>query len=75
MKEAIVLTIDEVVAHPNRFDDILDARSPSEYGLDHLPDARSTPVLNDEERATVGTLYKQQSGFEAKRVGAALVAR
>jgi tRNA 2-selenouridine synthase len=75
MKDSIVLTVDEVVDRLGRFDDVLDARSPDEYRIDRLPGAISTPVLDDRERAEVGTLYKQQSGFEAKRVGAALVAR
>ena len=57
------------------FDAILDARTPSEYAEDHVPDALSTPVLSDTERAEVGTLYKQVSAFEAKKVGGALVAR
>ena len=57
------------------FDAILDVRSPSEFAEDHLPGAINLPVLDDAERARVGTLYKQVSPFEAKRVGAALVAR
>ena len=57
------------------FDEIIDARSPGEYLDDHLPGAISLPVLNDAERAMVGTLHKQNSAFEAKKVGAALVAR
>ncbi len=57
------------------FDEIIDARSPGEFTDDHLPEAISLPVLNDAERAMVGTLHKQSSAFEAKKVGAALVAR
>jgi tRNA 2-selenouridine synthase len=57
------------------FDEVIDARSPSEYAEDHLPDAISCPVLSDEERARIGTMYKQVSPFEAKKAGAALVAR
>ena len=57
------------------FDAILDARSPAEYAEDHIPGARSFPVLSDEERARVGTIYKQESPFTAKKIGAALVAR
>jgi tRNA 2-selenouridine synthase len=57
------------------FSAILDARSPSEFAEDHLPGAISCPVLSDEQRARVGTLYKQASAFEAKKIGAALVAR
>ena len=57
------------------FDDVLDARSPSEFAEDHLPDAINVPVLDDAERELVGTVYKQRSAFEAKRVGAPLAAR
>lgn len=57
------------------FDDILDVRSPAEYADDHIPDAISVPVLNDEERVRIGTLYSQVSPFDAKKLGAALVAR
>lgn len=58
-----------------RFDDIIDVRSPSEFSDDHIPGAVNFPVLNDEERARVGTIYKQVSAFDAKKIGAALVAR
>jgi tRNA 2-selenouridine synthase len=57
------------------FDAVLDARSPSEYAEDHLPGAINVPVLDDAERAHVGTVYKQQSAFEAKRIGAPIAAR
>jgi len=57
------------------FDALLDARSPAEFAEDHLPGARSLPVLGDAERAYIGTVYKQQSPFEAKRQGAVLVSR
>ena len=63
------------VAEVAGFDAIIDARAPGEYAEDHLPRAVSMPVLNDEQRARVGTLYKQVSAFEAKKLGAALVSR
>ncbi len=56
------------------FDAIIDARTPAEFAQDHLPGAINCPVLSDEERATVGTIYVQQSAFEARRVGGGLVA-
>ena len=59
----------------NNFDTIIDARTPSEYALDHIPGAVSAPVLDDAQRAEVGTLYKQVSPFEAKKLGGALVAQ
>lgn len=53
---------------------IIDARTPAEFALDHIPGAINCPVLSDEERVIVGTTYKQVSPFEAKRIGAAMVA-
>lgn len=58
-----------------RFDLIIDVRSPGEYAEDHLPGAVNMPVLDDAERAEIGTTYVQVSAFEARRAGAALVAR
>jgi len=57
------------------FDEIIDVRSPAEYEDDRLPRAINCPVLDNEERARVGTIYKQVSTFEAKKVGAAIVCR
>ena len=58
-----------------RFDAIIDVRSPAEFTDDHLPGAISLPVLSNDERAIVGTIYKQESPFRANRVGGAIVAR
>jgi tRNA 2-selenouridine synthase len=55
------------------FDEIIDVRSPAEFAEDHIPGAINCPVLDDAQRAEVGTLYKQVSPFEARKVGAALV--
>lgn len=57
------------------FDTIIDVRAPSEYAEDHIPGAINLPVLSDEERARVGTIYVQESPFLARKIGAALVAR
>jgi len=57
------------------FDEIIDVRTPSEFADDHIPGAINCPVLSDEERITVGTLYKQVSPFEARKVGGALAAK
>lgn len=54
---------------------IIDVRAPSEFAKDHIPGAINLPVLTDEERARVGTIYVQESPFLARKVGAALVAR
>ena len=57
----------------HHFDCIIDARSPAEFAEDHLPGAINCPVLDDAQRITVGTLYKQVSPFEARKIGAAMV--
>lgn len=54
------------------FSEIIDVRSPAEFAIDHLPGAINLPVLSDEERVLVGTLYKS-SPFEARKLGAGLV--
>lgn len=57
------------------FDAVIDVRSPAEFAEDHIPGAINLPVLDNEERARVGTIYKQVSPFEARKIGAALVFR
>ena len=61
----------DLIAHG--FDDIIDVRSPAEFAEDHVTGAISLPVLDNEERARVGTIYKQQSPFLGRKIGAALV--
>jgi tRNA 2-selenouridine synthase len=63
------------VAQLDAFDEVIDVRSPSEFSLDHVPNAVNCPVLDDEQRARIGTMYKQVSPFEAKKEGAALVSK
>jgi len=59
-----------LAAYPDR----IDVRSPAEFAADHVPTATNHPVLDDAERARIGTLY-MASPFEARKRGAALVAR
>ncbi len=61
--------------YAHAFDAIIDVRSPAEFAEDHLPGAINLPVLDNEERARVGTIYVQQSPFLARKLGAALVFR
>ncbi|MEO8754745.1 MAG: tRNA 2-selenouridine(34) synthase MnmH [Casimicrobiaceae bacterium] len=60
-----------LAAHPHR----IDVRSPSEFAEDHIPGAWNLPVLDDAQRAEVGTLHAKSSAFVARQRGAALVAR
>ncbi|HET7795965.1 MAG TPA: tRNA 2-selenouridine(34) synthase MnmH [Rhizobacter sp.] len=63
------------VADLGKFSVLIDARTPAEFALDHLPGAINCPVLDDEERRIVGTTYVQVSAFEARKIGGAMVAR
>ncbi|MFN0301728.1 MAG: tRNA 2-selenouridine(34) synthase MnmH [Burkholderiales bacterium] len=63
------------VAEMDLFDEIIDVRSPTEFAEDHIPGAASYPVLDDAERAEVGTLHKQVSPFAAKIRGAVLISK
>ena len=63
------------LARLDDFDEVVDVRSPAEFALDHVPGAVNCPVLDNAERARVGTVYKQGSPFEARKIGAALVAK
>ncbi len=69
------VAIEQAFAPRSSFDMVIDARSPAEYAEDHVPGAVNLPVLDDEQRARVGTLYAQVSPFAARKLGAALVAR
>ncbi len=53
---------------------ILDVRSPGEYAQGHLPKAVSFPLFSDDERAQVGTCYKQKGQETAIELGLELVA-
>ena len=48
---------------------VIDVRSNAEYSHAHIPGAFSIPLFNDEERAIVGTIYKQQSREDAIKKG------
>ncbi|MBY0437063.1 MAG: tRNA 2-selenouridine(34) synthase MnmH [Burkholderiales bacterium] len=74
MNDPVSTTV-SALADPAQFDALIDVRSPAEFAEDHMPGAINCPVLDDEQRARVGTMYKQQGPFEARRVGGALAAR
>lgn len=53
---------------------VIDVRSPSEYKDATLPDSLNIPFFDDQERAEVGTLYKQTSVQAAKERGLEIAA-
>ena len=70
-----ILPATEALRQLDAFDTIIDARSEDEHALDHVPGAINWPTLNNAERITIGTMYKQVNAFEAKKRGAAIAAR
>jgi tRNA 2-selenouridine synthase len=62
------LTIEEFLQLAKRHP-VLDVRSSGEYTHAHIPDAVSLPLFSDEERAVVGTAYKQQNREKAIKIG------
>ncbi len=70
-----IISCADALAQRDAFDAVIDVRSPTEFAEDHLPGAINCPVLDDDERRLVGTQYRQESAFAARRSGAALVAR
>lgn len=51
----------------------IDVRSPSEYAHAHIPQAVNIPLLNDEQRKEIGTLYKKEGKEAAVKKGYELV--
>ena len=70
-----ILKLEQFLSELDQFDLVIDVRSPAEFALDHIPGSVNYPVLSNEERIQIGTLYKQVSPFAAKKLGAAFVSR
>ncbi len=52
---------------------VVDVRSPAEFAQGHIPNAVNLPLFSNEERAKVGTLYKQQGAWPAFLLGLRIV--
>ncbi len=63
-------SVSEVLASNAR---IIDLRSPSEHARDHLPGAVNLPLLDDDQRGVVGTLYARESPQRAFEEGLSIV--
>lgn len=66
-----MISVEEAVQLENPI--FIDLRSPSEYEAGRLPDAINIPLFTDEERAKVGTLYKQVGSEQAKDLGLSII--
>ncbi len=68
------LTLEELTEFRNNKEIVLiDVRSPSEYDDSTIPGSLNIPLFNDEERAEIGTLYKQVNVQAAKERGLEIV--
>ena len=52
---------------------VLDVRAPTEYERGRIPNSTNIPILDDNERAQVGTTYKQEGNKAAVELGFSLV--
>ena len=64
MPEKITFTPELIDSHC-----LIDVRTPLEFDEDHIPGAHNIPLLTNEERVEVGTLYKTIGPIEARRRG------
>ncbi len=53
----------------------VDVRSPKEFEEDHIPGAINIPLFSNEERAIVGTIYKQENKDKAVDIGLEFVSK
>lgn len=53
---------------------VVDVRSPCEYQIESIPAAINIPLLSDEERSLVGTIYKQEGEMQARRRAVGMIA-
>lgn len=58
-------TVDEFINHKEIYVPV-DVRSPGEFQENHIPNAKNIPLFTDEERAVIGTIYKQEGQRAAK---------
>ena len=61
------ITIENALKLPNTI--FIDTRTPNEFQEDHIPNAINLPILSNDERAIVGTIYKQVSQQDAIQKG------
>lgn len=70
----LTIDLEKALALRDRGALLVDARTPAEFAEASIPGAVNVPLLDDEERVRVGTVYKQEGKNTAKRLGVELVA-
>ncbi len=69
-----VIDLDQALKLRQRGALLVDVRSPAEFAEATIPGAINVPVLDDVERAEIGTLYKEVGRRDARRRGIEIVA-
>ena len=68
-----VVSANDLIGNLHSYHEIIDVRTPAEHQEDNiLNTATNLPVLSEEERVEVGTLYSKDK-FKARKIGAALI--
>ncbi len=71
---SVLISIEEFFRMKNEIP-LVDVRSPGEYEQGHIPGAINIPLFDNEERAIVGTLFKQSGQQEAVLAGLEIAGR
>ncbi len=71
---SITISLEQALALRDKGALLVDARSPDEFAEATIPGAINVPILDNEEREEVGTLYKQVGKQQARRRGVQIVA-
>jgi len=66
--------VTDIINHGPQFDEIIDVRTPLEFSEDRILTSVNVPVLTNEQRVNIGTLYDGKK-LEARRQGTALISR
>ena len=70
-----VVSARDLIGNLHSYHEIIDVRTPAEHQEDNiLNTASNLPVLSEEERVEVGTLYSKDK-FQARKIGAALISK
>jgi tRNA 2-selenouridine synthase len=73
MSSSMTVSHLELRAHLLKGTPFLDVRAPIEFIEGHIPDAHNGPILDDNQRAEVGTIYKKRGQVAAIERGHLLV--
>ena len=70
-----VVSARDLLGNFSGYHEIIDVRTPAEHQEDNIMNtATNLPVLTEQERVEVGTLYSKDK-FKARKIGAALISR